>query len=74
MGTMKKLKYECSFCGESTNFKDDDRAYCIDCYAKLRDSAHTHQIVNPLPVTITPMPQVNPYREFPFPPDHMVIC
>lgn len=50
----KALKFECIFCGTPTNFKDNDNAYCIDCYVKIRDSAHTHLPVNPWP--ISPMP------------------
>lgn len=51
-----KLKYECEFDGVPTNFKDNGHTYCIDCYVKIRNSAHTHLPVNPWPVT--PMPTI----------------
>jgi hypothetical protein len=59
-----KLKYECLFCAAPTNFEDNGNAYCIDCYCKLRNSAHEH-VVNPGQVTISPQPlskDVVPYR------------
>lgn len=58
---MKKLKFECEFCGTPTNFKDNNHAYCIDCYVKIRNSAHTHLPVNPWPVT--PQPTYKPFNK-----------
>ncbi len=60
---MSKLKFECGFCGEPTNFKDNKMAYCVGCYVKIRNSAHTHLPVNPMP--INPLPTTtdpNPFR------------
>lgn len=51
----KILKHECAFCGTPTNFVDNEVAYCIDCYAKLRNSAHVH-----LQPQISPIPNINP--------------
>jgi hypothetical protein len=47
---------KCRFCHAETWFVDADEPYCIDCYCKLRNSAHTHQVVNPQPVVINPLP------------------
>lgn len=45
-------KHYCVFCGEQTGFEDKGKYYCIDCYVKLRNSAHTHTLpVNPEPIT-----------------------
>lgn len=57
---MNKLKYNCIFCDKLTNFKDGGNAYCVDCYVKIRNSAHTHLPVNPWPVT--PLP-TTPYGD-----------
>lgn len=48
----------CVFCGTGTNFEDKGRFFCIDCYVKLRNSAHTHDMpVNPQPLTpLSPFP------------------
>ena len=50
----KNLKFECEFDGVATNFKDNGHAYCIDCYVKIRNSAHTHLPVNPWPINPRP--------------------
>lgn len=80
MQTLPRLKFHCIFCSTPTNFKDNGKAYCIDCYVKIRDSAHTHKI-NPTPVDpapITPMPLINPRwqdtRIIPDFPKPVVIC
>lgn len=54
------LKHTCIFCGTPTNFEDNQKAYCIDCYCKLRNSAHTHDAPEslPKPLPISPMPGV----------------
>ena len=49
--------HDCVFCGEYTNFQDKGNYYCIDCYVKLRNSAHTHD----LPVNPQPLTPVNPF-------------
>lgn len=51
-----KLKYKCAFCTTPTNFEDNKVAYCIDCYCKLRNSAHQHVFAEPRPLPIAPMP------------------
>jgi hypothetical protein len=61
---MSKLKLECCFCNTPTNFEDLGKAYCIDCYVKLRDSAHTHPMPSNVPLTPMPNVQPNPYNPF----------
>lgn len=58
----KKLEFECVFCGTPTNFKDNSTAYCIDCYVKVRNSAHSHLPVNPWPVSPMPTTPLEPYK------------
>jgi hypothetical protein len=53
-----KKEYKCIFCGKVTYFEDEGTAYCIDCYCKLRNSAHTHELPKNTP--ITPMPTTLP--------------
>lgn len=67
--TLRK-EYKCIFCGKVTYFEDKGTAYCIDCYCKLRNSAHTHDLpkntpITPMPTTlpeIFPNTQPSPYR------------
>lgn len=60
MATKADLPYSCIFCATATGFKDGDKAYCIDCYVKLRDSAHIHigdgLPIKPNPINPNPIP------------------
>ena len=49
-----ETKMKCIFCGNTTYFADKSKAYCVDCYCKLRNSAHTHDLPKNTP--ISPMP------------------
>lgn len=58
-----KLKFECIFCGEPTNFKETKIAYCIDCYAKVQAAKR------PVIGTAAPTPAVGwPYMPVYYPP------
>lgn len=74
----KTLKLSCDFCGTPTNFQEKGHDYCIDCYVKIRNSAHTHKDLEALPVRpspINPMPLTPPGIAIPaFQPPYRVIC
>lgn len=69
-----KSEYKCIFCGTITYFEDEGKAYCIDCYCKIRNSAHTHELPKNTP--INPLPTVGRFRDDPYGPLSfpMVIC
>lgn len=62
---LQVLDFNCIFCGRGTNFKDNDKAYCIDCYCKLRETAHTHEGETglPKPLKISPQPTTVPFQD-----------
>lgn len=50
---MTELKYTCAFCGTPTDYQEDHKALCVDCFVKVKGQSQP-VIVLSLPTTITP--------------------
>lgn len=63
---MVGTELHCVFCEATTRFKEKGKAYCIDCYVKLRNSAHYHEIkdgevqIEPKPLDKINLPYIPP--------------
>lgn len=57
----KKLRLACLFCGRGTNFEDGGKTYCIDCYCKIRNIIHKHEVINPHMSPSFPYRPTTPY-------------